>query len=898
MPLSAGTRLGPYEIVAPIGAGGMGEVYRAHDPRMGRDVAIKVSAERFSDRFSREVHAAAALNHPNICTLYDVGPNYLVMELLEGETLHHRLSRGPLELAVLVDVGLTLADALGTAHAAGIVHRDIKPANIFLTTRGPKMLDFGLAKALASPAAGSMEPTLSRTAFLTDPGGIVGTVAYMSPEQLRGEPLDARTDLFSLGLVLYEMATGRPAFPGATSAEISAAILHETPRSPRQIRPDVPGALENLLLKALEKDRDVRCQTASELRADLKRLKRDLDSHARPAITAPPAIASSPAPEVPPSTPAPTSSDAQLVTALVRRHRGLAVAAAVGVVALAAALYVATRWGSPPAPPSAIEDLQITQLTSTGTAAAPGISPDGKYVAYSQNEGNASSLWVRQIDTASQVQIVPSEPGTVITGAAVTPDGGFVEFIRASRTVVHAELWRVPFLGGTPKKLLDSYVSGAGWSPDGRHIAFVRRPDESSALNQSSTLNRSSALMVADADGGHERQVTARQSPAMFWARPAWSADGRVVAVWGSNSQGAAFTAQVVAVDVATGAERVLPVQLSFSGFGPAWLDPGTLVVSGAAENGAPNQLWRFSYPGGQLSRLTNDLSNYSGVSLTADRGSLVTGRSDVRTGVWVGDGAARSGSEVVPLAPGPGLSSVAWSGERLLHVTLANGHTSIAASTGGAMSGEVVTSGQLPAPTADGLTIVFVSVERGERSGLWKVDADGRHAVQLVPGHAAWPVVTPDDRRVIFVSNRGGTQSLWSVSIDGGPPAQLANVFAYYPDVSPDGKSLVFGASNTRGELGICDLPGCTNLRKVITPRGGPISRWTPDGKGIAFSDEGRGGNLWVQPLDGSARRQLTHFADNRTIADFAWSRDGKRLAIARTTVTNDIVLFKGLRR
>ena len=163
MPLSAGTRLGPYEIVAPIGAGGMGEVYRAHDPRMGRDVAIKVSSERFSDRFSREVHAAAALNHPNICTLYDVGPNYLVMELLEGETLHHRLSRGPLELAVLVDVGLTLADALGTAHAAGIVHRDIKPANIFLTTRGPKMLDFGLAKALASPAAGSMEPTLSRT---------------------------------------------------------------------------------------------------------------------------------------------------------------------------------------------------------------------------------------------------------------------------------------------------------------------------------------------------------------------------------------------------------------------------------------------------------------------------------------------------------------------------------------------------------------------------------------------------------------------------------------------------------------------------------------------------------------------------------------------------------------
>jgi WD40-like Beta Propeller Repeat len=213
-------------------------------------------------------------------------------------------------------------------------------------------------------------------------------------------------------------------------------------------------------------------------------LKRDLDSHARPSTTVPPAIASSPALDVPRTTPAPASSDAQLVTALVRRHRGLAVAAVVGVLALAAALYVGTRWRSLPPPPSSapsIEDLQITQLTSTGTAEAPAISPDGKYVAYIQNEGNAYSLWMRQIDTASQVQIVPPEPGTIIRGATVTPDGGFVEFMRGSPTVVHEELWRVPFLGGTPKKLLDSFVSAAGWSPDGQHIAFLRKLDKSGA---------------------------------------------------------------------------------------------------------------------------------------------------------------------------------------------------------------------------------------------------------------------------------------------------------------------------------------------------------------------------------------------------------------------------------
>jgi len=683
--LRPGTELGSYRIEGVLGEGGMGVVYRAHDPRLGRDVAIKVSNERFSDRFSREVHAAAALNHPNICTVYDVGPNYLVMELLEGETLHHRLVRGPLELSALVDLGLSLADALTAAHAAGIIHRDIKPANIFLSIHGPKMLDFGLAKALASPTDGMMEPTLSRLAFVTDVGGVVGTVPYMSPEQLRGEPLDARTDLFSLGLVLYEMATGQPAFPGATTAEIWAAILHKTPRSPSQIRPDVPGALEHLLLKTLEKDREVRCQTATELRTDLKRLKRDLDSQARPVAAAPPEITALPGLDDSRITPAAASSDAQLMAALVRRHRGLTITAVCGLIAIAAAVYAGLRWHSLPAPQataSSIEDLQITPLTSTGKASAPAISPDGKYVAYTQREGKVTSLWMRQIDTASQVQIgPPEEPGTSITGATVTPDGGFVDFTRASNTVVRQELWRIPFLGGKPKKLLDSYVSPVGWSPDGRYIAFLRELE----------IAQSTALVVADADGSHERQAAVRKSPARFFSytRPAWSPDGRTVAVLGADLPGGAVTPQVVAVNVATGAEQILPVRLSFAGVGPAWLDPASLVVSGSVEAGAPSQLWRLSYPGGQLTRLTNDLSSYTGVSMTADRSSLVTGRSDVRASVWVGDRAGNSGAEVAPLSNGHIARGLAWAGERLLHVITANGHTSIAAMAGRSMSDE-----------------------------------------------------------------------------------------------------------------------------------------------------------------------------------------------------------------
>ena len=287
MALTPGTRLGPYEILAPLGAGGMGEVYKARDTRLDRTVAIKVlpaqvaDDPQFRDRFEREAKAVAALTHPHICTLHDVGETgdghaFLVMELLQGETLQQRLARGPLAAALVVDLGIALADGLDAAHRVGIVHRDIKPANIFLTEHGPKILDFGLAKAAALPAAAaSMQSTMVPRPLLTEPGGIVGTVAYMSPEQLRGEELDGRTDLFSLGLVLYEMATGRPAFTGATSAVISAAILHTTPPTPRAVRPDLPAGLEDVILKAIEKDRRLRCQHASDIRVDLQRLKGD-----------------------------------------------------------------------------------------------------------------------------------------------------------------------------------------------------------------------------------------------------------------------------------------------------------------------------------------------------------------------------------------------------------------------------------------------------------------------------------------------------------------------------------------------------------------------------------------------------------------------------------------------
>jgi len=866
-----GDTVGPYLIESKLGEGGMGMVYKASDTRLRRGVALKFVKEGFSQRSEREARAVAALNHPNICTLYDVGPNYLVMELVEGPTLAGRLAKGPIPLKEALVIACQIAEALEAAHEKGVVHRDLKPANVKLTAAGQvKVLDFGLAKVREPTAAGSAEES-TLTVSSTQAGMILGTAAYMSPEQASGKPVDKRADVWSFGVVLWELLTGHRLFEGDTLTQTLAEVLRG-PIDFDQLPRETPPEIRRLLRRCLDRDVKNRLRDIGEARI---------------------AVESALAGETP------ATSDPQPVILLVRR-RGLAVAAVVGVLLPTAAFYAGTKWRSLPAPPSStssIENLQITQLTSTGAAQRPAISPDGKYVAYVRNEGDAYSLWMRQIDTASQMQIVPPEPGTIIYGATVTPDGGFVEFVREPPTEMHQELWRVPFLGGMQKKLLDGFVSAAGWSPDGKHFAFLRK------LDPSNPDPSKMALIIADADGSHERQVTTRQTRAQFLRygnRPAWSPDGRLVAVLGSDSPGGVPRQEVVAVDATTGAERVLPVRLTFSlGLGPAWLDPESLVLTGAVEDGAPNQLWRLSYPGGQLSRLTNDLSNYVGVSLTADRGSLVTGRSDILAGVWVGDGSGANGTETMPLtpAPRPGFAVVTWAGERLLHVTTANGRPSIASITGGAMADEIVTTGLFPTATSDGRTIVFQSAETGDHSGLWKVDADGRHAVQLVPGNARWPVVTPDGRRVVFASNRSGAQTLWSVAIDGGPPTQLVNMFAYLPDVSPDGKYLVFDAGD-RGELRICDLPACANLRRFTTPPGGPISRWTPDGKGIAFYNEGGGGNLWVQPLDGSAPKKLTHFVDNRAITGFAWSRDGKRLAIARTTVTNDIVLFKGLRR
>jgi serine/threonine protein kinase len=937
MSIAPGVRLGPYVVEAPIGAGGMGEVYRARDSRLDRLVAVKVLPQELTasphalERFEREARAVAALTHPNICTIHDVGEapgshsatedrrssiHFLVMELLDGETLQRRLLRGALDLAQLIEYAIAMADALDTAHVRGIIHRDLKPANVFLAAHGPKILDFGLAKAVPAeaPAGASHEPTLPAAALLTSPGSTVGTVAYMSPEQLRGDHVDARTDLFSLGLVIYEMATGAQAFTGATSAVVSAAILHEQPVAPRALRPALPARLEEVILKALEKDRDFRCQTASELRADLKRLKRELESDphrstSRTPVSPDPTAVRSGSTEVQPRSDStkPSSSSPAGQGAPWFQRRGRLAVAATALALVAGGAYLLVQFLQERAQPASrsstapLESLEIEQLTTSGNAARPAISPDGNFVAYIQQDDKGSSLWIRQTVSASNVQTVPPQVGVALLGAAVTPDGGFVDFVRQESG--RWSLWRVAFLGGRPRRLIDNLSSLPGWSPDGREMAFVRADQP-----------RSSALIIADADGGQERVLVELKSPGPRFMSfglpsdpgipPAWSPSGDVIGMALYDDRGGLLTGHVGFVSVADGSQRMVPLgQPATTGL--AWTDDSSLVASRPGEPGAPSQLWRVSYPDGEVSRISNDLSSYTGVSTTSDRRSLVTVRTDGRVSVWAGDDPA-SGTDLVPAAPfvattgfGYGLT---WAADRLVHTTRSGSRPSISVlAPGGTQSEEIVPRGVWPAATSDGRTIVYTSMDPASNGNLWKIDADGRRAVQLASGNSISPMVTRDDRSVVFISPplSGGTLSPWIVSLAGGPPTPLAkdHVMPGTLDPSPDGKSVVFVSLGEPARIVICELPTCSARRSLpLPPNLSRPLRWMPSGREVAYVVAG---NLWSVPTTGGASpRQLTHFTDNRTIEAFAWSNDGKRLAIARTTVINDIVWFKGLRK
>jgi serine/threonine protein kinase len=872
MSLAPGDRLGPYEIISPLGQGGMGEVFRARDPRLGRDVAIKILPPRFSAdaaavaRFEQEARAVAALSHPHIVGIHDVGRvdnvAFVVTELLEGETLRDRLAHGRLSVRKAVDIALQVAQGLAAAHAKGIIHRDIKPDNIFITGDGhAKILDFGLAKV--DRAMSSDETTV---ASQTDPGTVLGTTGYLSPEQAAARPADARSDVFSFGAVLYEMVTGRRAFKRDSTIDTLHAIVHDQPEPIDRQTPDAPHELRWLLDKCLAKDPDDRYQSTRDLVVDLKGTARALDSSPRLPVTPAAGVAS--------------------------RSKWPLVAAAVAVIAIvsASALWMQRRQGAAPVE-SAHGTATIERLTSLGTVIDAVVSPDGKYVAYITSENAHQGLWLRQLATSSTISLVP--PASVgFWGISFTPDGNSIfysVFDPAEGKVVR----RIPALGGTPRKVMAGADSEPAFSPDGRQFALVRQDFPSPGQ---------SSVIIADIDGQNVRTLATRKPPEyfapIFFTAPAWSPDGATIVVPMEHREGGKVVGTLVAYHAADGSEATFPHYEWPSVGHPTWSPDGAgLVVAG------DGPLWWVSATRQERRHITNDLLDYRKASITADGKAVVAVLSEAQSSTWVAPIDGKGDPVRVTSGRYDGVSGVAAArGGRIVYRSVESGSANLwVVDEDGNNRRQLTTDGGAgwPAVTPDGESVIYSRQD----SGLWQIGMKGDTPREIVAmDGASFPEITPDGKSILFTAMPSGVETLWSVPLGGGQPRQLSNMIVRRPDVSPDGTRIAAYVRGSRAEatsLGVMSVGGSepSVIGDVAPSMSYALVRWTGDGKALLHnSGVADRANIWLQPLSGGEPKRLTRFGD-QTIMAFDRSVDGTKLYIARGALTRDAVLITSFR-
>jgi eukaryotic-like serine/threonine-protein kinase len=922
--LRSGYSIGNYEVLSFISRGGMGEVYLAQDKRLSRKVALKLLPDAFTKdndrlrRFEQEARAASALNHPNIITIYEIfqteTTHAIATEFVEGETLRQRLAHSAMSLHESLNVAMQIADALAAAHKAGIVHRDIKPENVMLRPDGyVKILDFGLAK-LSEQTNGNAAMEAPTIQVRTGSGFVLGTAGYMSPEQARGLAVDSRSDIFSLGAVMYEMVARRKPFEGETASDTMASILKSEPPPLQHLVPETPAELVRIVTKSLRKDREERYQVVKDLWLDLKALKQDLEFQARsiPAgnggdHTGTLNRATATAPEQRLQSTETRSAFNTITESLsfeIKRHKfGATLVLATVFAMLALGTFGIYKLVTRKPPVERFQSFALSRVTNSGDVIDVTISPDGKYIVYVRSDRNLQSLWIRQASTPNDKEIVPSAQ-VGFFGITFSPDGNDVYYAIKSKLDA-GTLYRIPSLGGPPVKVLEHIDGPISFAPDGKRFVLVRgnypNPGES-------------ALVIANADGSNEQLLAVRKRPdhfsPIFFTGPTWSPDGKLVAATVMTS---IRITNVVVFSVADGREQVLTREPWPFAARVEWLPDmsGLLVIAGDGIN--VSQHWMLSYPGGEKRRITNDLSAYRAISLTADGQKLATIQIDGLINLWVApDGDAKRAVRLptgnVGFYASAG-NNLGWTmDDRVIFMSNEGGIADIwiADPTGGNRKQLTTNGGTSPVATSDGNYIVFISAREGKLA-VWRMNVDGSNPVRLSNGPAdLYPSLTPDGKWVIFIDNGGAKPTAWKVPIEGGTPVQVTDHVASSAVVSPDGKLLAYSypeSPDPYAPPNRIDVVNFANNSLVATFSFNPSStvptliHWSPDGKALHYSvNVNSVSNVWSQPLAGGPPVQVTDFKDS-LMTGFAWSKDGKQFAATRGALIRDAVLITDLR-
>ena len=811
--LPNGTRLGRYAIVEPLGSGGMGAVFRAMDTDLRRDVAVKVlrkdlagDAERVS-RFQREGRALAVLNHPNICTIYEIGEQdgrvFIAMEFIDGMTLRQRMAAGQLDLETALSLSIEIADALDAAHTAGIVHRDIKPANIFVTSRGhAKILDFGLAKVVHLKVRG--DATAASTEHLTSPGSPMGTVSYMSPEQVRGKEVDARSDLFSFGVVLYEMLTGARPFSGESTGLVFDAILNRTPVAPVRLNPDLPAALEQIVNKALEKDPDLRYQHAADMRADLKRLARDTSSgHV------------SPVPH----------------RALWRfaAVSGVIVLAAAGTVFFLRARHSATRPSNENQSSSAFQIVPLT--TAPGSADFPVLSPDGREVAFLWEgpERKGFDVYVQLLGSDSPLRLTHGAEG-ILGAPAWSPDGREIAFGRCDGK--NDGVYIVPALGGSERELTHvgcpyTQPGPLAWIPDGQEMLMIDHCPGAGSFD----------LVVFSFASGEKRCLTHSGLKNSFDSvfQFSLSLDGKRVAFTASADGPCLGDIYVIPLSGGT------PHPLTVGGrcFGDTWgssvlmWTPDSKAIVFVSMRSTLPSLWRVSADGGPAERETS----YTAIgSFSGDGRRLVYSEPTVPAlaTIWRADLTSAGGPVLKNRAlirtqfpeMGPQLSPdgarIAWRSDRTgygqIWTSGANGEDPLQLTHTDWYSGA-------PRWSPDGHLISFNGVTANRRQ-IFIVDSEGRNLSQITDGpyddvESSW---SRDGRFIYFASNRTGRWEVWRHALEGGAELQLTKRGGFDSFESYDGQTIYFSRFD---QPGVWSIPASGGTESLVIADKPQLAYW-----------------------------------------------------------------------